>query len=198
MFRCALVAGPPSPTSSPSPGVPSPATVWMRPVLRVDHPDAVVQRVGDVDVAVRRGGDGARRVQRRLGRRLVVAVVAVLARAGDRRDDAASADRRGGCDRCASRRRSGRRRARSRRRPACRAAPRWPDRSRRRSRCRDRGCRRPASMLRVARVDAADDVVVRVGEVDVAVRRDGDAARRVEPGLDRRAVVAGVALSRRR
>ena len=46
----------------------------------------------------------------------------------------------------------------------------------------------------VARVDAADDVVVRVGDVDVAVRRDRDAARRVEPGLDRRTVVAGVAL----
>src|SRR5712692_3381653 len=33
MFRCALVAGPPSPTFCPSPGVPSPATVWMRPVF---------------------------------------------------------------------------------------------------------------------------------------------------------------------
>ena len=88
-----------------SPGPPSPATVWIRPVFGLDHPDAVVQRVGDVDVAVGRRGHGARRVERRLGRRLVVAVVAVFARSGDRRDDAGSADRRGGCDRCASRRR---------------------------------------------------------------------------------------------
>ena len=53
------------------------------PGLRVDHADAVVQRVGDVDVAVRRGGDCAGRVQRGFDRRLLVAVVAVLAGSGD-------------------------------------------------------------------------------------------------------------------
>ena len=52
----------------------------------------------------------------------------------------------------------------------------------------------PATVVMIVfpRVDAPDDVVVRVGEIDVAVRRDDDAARRVEPGLHRRPVVAGV------
>ena len=42
-------------------------------------------------------------------------------------------------------------------------------------------------------VDPADDVVVGVGEVHVAVRRHDDAAGRVEPGVDRRAIVARIA-----
>ena len=54
---------------------------------------------------------------------------------------------------------------------------------------------RPDGVVAAA-VDAPDHVVVRVGEVDVAVRRDGDAAGRVEPRLERRAVVAGVSLAR--
>src|SRR5262249_56444640 len=46
--------------------------------LRVDQAHAIVQRVGDVDVAVGGDGDRARRVERRLHRGLVVAIVAVL------------------------------------------------------------------------------------------------------------------------
>ena len=53
------------------------ATVWIRPRLRIDLPHAVVERVGDVDVAVGRRGHCARRVERGFGRRLVVAVVSV-------------------------------------------------------------------------------------------------------------------------
>ena len=101
--------------------------------LRIDHPDPVVERVGDIDIAVGRRGDGARRVQRRLGRGLLVAVVAVLAGAGDRRDD----------------------------------------------------FRGP--------VDAADAIVVRVGDHEVAVGRNRHAVGCVELRDDGGAVVAGKA-----
>src|SRR6185503_15353830 len=43
-----------------------------QPGLRVDDAHAVVQGVGDIDVAVRRGGDRTRSVQRRLRRGLLV------------------------------------------------------------------------------------------------------------------------------
>src|SRR5207244_1449430 len=56
--------------------------------LHVDHADAVVQRVGDVDVAVGCARDRARRVERRLGRGFLGAVVPVVARPGDGGDDA--------------------------------------------------------------------------------------------------------------
>src|SRR6185436_12529648 len=56
--------------------------------LRIDHADPIVQRVGDVDVAVRRNGDGTRRIERRAGCRPLVAVIAVFAGSGDGRDDA--------------------------------------------------------------------------------------------------------------
>ena len=42
-------------------------------------------------------------------------------------------------------------------------------------------------------IDAADAIVVRVGDDEVAVRRDRDAVRRVELRGDRRPVVAGEA-----
>ena len=92
MLSDAPVAGPPSPTGSSSSPARAVAGNRVNEAGRVvDHAHAVVQRVGDVDVAVRRRGDAARIVQRRLGRRAVVAIVAGLARAGDRRDDRRSA-----------------------------------------------------------------------------------------------------------
>ena len=161
--------------------------------LAFDHPHAVVERVGDVDVAVRRRGNGARRVQRGLDRRLLVAVVAVLPRSGDRDDDAGllvdpphSIVVRVGDDDVAV--------GRNRHAVWCVEL---------RENCRAIVAGEAAAEVViagdrldvriVARIDAADDVVVRVGEINVTVRRDDDAVGRVEPGFDRRAVVAGVA-----
>ena len=47
----------------------------------------------------------------------------------------------------------------------------------------------------VARVDAPDRVVVRIGEVQIAVLREHDAVRRVQPRVDRGSVIARVSLA---
>ncbi len=153
-----------------------------QPGLGVDHAHAVVQRVGDVDVAVGRGGDRAGRVQRGLGRRLVVAVVAVLARSGDGGDDPGrsidAADAvvvRVGDDQIAV----------GRDRDAVRRVELRHDRGA--VVAGEAGAQLVAAGdrldLDVVRVDAADDVVVRVGDVDVAVRprSPGRPGRRARP-----------------
>src|SRR6202011_6065333 len=98
-----------------------------------DHADAVVQRVSNINVPVRRGRYGARRAEGRLGGRLVVAVVSVLARARNGRDDA-----------------------------------RWL-------------------------VDAADAVVVRIRDDQIAVGRDRHAVGRIQLRVGRLTPVAGKA-----
>ena len=120
MLRNALMAGPPSPTDSPSPGRAGARDGVDEPGRVIDHADPVVQRVGDVDVAVAGGCHRARRVQLRRRRRAVVARIAVLVRTGDGDDLAGFA------------------------------------------------------------IDPADPVVVRIGDDEVAVGRDGDTVRRVQ------------------
>jgi hypothetical protein len=160
----------------------------------IDHPDAIVQRVRDEDVAVRRHRDAAGAAHRGVGGWLVVAVVAGLAVAGDRRDDRGrlvdAADPfvvRVGDDQVAvrsDRDAVGGVELRRRRHAEVAGKP-----AAERVVAGDRGD------VLLERIDAANHVVVRVGKVDVAGAGDCDAARRVEPGVDRRSVVAGVALA---
>ena len=167
----------------------------MQPGRVIDHPNPVVERVGDVDVAVAGGCHGARRVQLRRRRRSVVARIAVIIRAGDGDDlagfaiDAAHPVVVGigddevavGGDGDAVRRIQLRGGGRT-------------------EIAREAGTQRIVADdgrdVAVGRVDAADDVIVRVGDEQLARWRDGDAARRVEPRLDGRTVVTGVAFAR--
>ena len=81
-----MVAGPPSPIAPAVAGV---AVARDRPNQARglgDDPDAVVQRVRDVEVAVPGHGHRVRPVERRLRRLHVVAIEAAHAIAGDRDD----------------------------------------------------------------------------------------------------------------
>ena len=80
------MAGPPSPIRAPDPPMPSPANRADDPGGLLDDAHAIVDGVGDVEVAVARHRHGVRPVQRRLRRLLQVAVEPGDAGTRDRHD----------------------------------------------------------------------------------------------------------------